>query len=138
MTYEELMNIIQHSTQADWIHHDPRGVWTYKHDLMIHFQEERDEEEDQERRRFHEPWAEQFPDKAAYRVTYGIYYGASFVEEVIAVAIDGYRTIIPLPKAHNNVVITEWQYRFGKLLDTDPNGAYSIDTRMKQAGIRIE
>lgn len=105
---------------------------------MIHFREDRDEDEDQELRRFHEEWAEQFADPVAYRVTYAISYGNSFVEEVIAVAVDGHRTIIPLPKAPNDLVITRWQYQFGKILDTEPHGAYSLDMAMKHAGIRIE
>jgi hypothetical protein len=138
MTYEELMDTIKNSTQSDWIHNDVRGVWTYKHDLMIHFREDRDEDQEREERQFHEKWVEKFPDKTAYRVTYAIYYGNSFVEDVIAVSVDGHRTIIPLPKSQNNLVITQWQYRFGKILDREPNGPYGLDAQMKHAGIRIE
>ena len=138
MTYEELMNTIENSTRADWIHDDARGVWTYKHDLMIHFREERDEDEEREERLFREKWTEQFPDKTAFRVIFTIYYGNSFVHEVYAVSVDGHRTLIPLPKSQNNLVITPWQYRFGKILDKDPSGPYSLDAQMKHAGIRVE
>ena len=137
MTYNELMTIIENSTQADWIHSDARGVWTYKHDLMIHFREDRDENEDQERRIFHEEWAEQFADKTAYRVTYVISYGNSFVREVSAVSVDGHRTIIPFPKSRYELVIDQWKYRFGKILDSDPHGPHNLDAKLEYAGIRV-
>src|SRR5579859_7000520 len=104
MTYEELMNTIEKSTQSDWLHSDERGVWTYKKDLMIRIEEERDEEEDPKNRRFGEPWAEHFPDPVAYRADHAIYYGSSFVETVAAVSVDGHRTIIPLPKSAKDLV----------------------------------
>ena len=141
MNYQDLMNIIEHSTQADWLHDDERGVWTYKHDLMIHFKkdgnEDEEDEEGREERKFHEPWAQQFPDPAAYRVTYTIYYGNSFVQAVIAVAVDGFRTIIPLPRLRGDLVISQWQYRFGKILETNPHSPYSLDAQMEHAGIRV-
>ncbi len=135
MTYEELLDTIKNSSRTDWIHSDIRGVWTYKKDLMIRFEEERVEE--QKKRLFHEKWVEKFPDKIAFQVTYIIYYGNSFVQEVTAVSVDGHRTI-PLPKLQNNLVITAWQYQFGKILDQDPNSSYSLDNQMKHAGIRVE
>ncbi len=137
MTYEELRDIIKNSSQTDWLHSDVRGVWTYKKNLLLRFEEEREEEE-REERLFHEPWVQKFSDKTAFRVTYVIYYGNSFVEEVIAVSVDGHRTTIPLPKSANNLVITPWQYQFGKILDKDPNSPYSLDSQMKHAGIRVE
>lgn len=138
MTYDELMNTIEKSTQADWLHDDTKGVWTYKKDLMIRIEEERNEEEDPEERRFHEEWAEQFPDPSAYCANHAIYYGSSFVETVVAVSVDGHRTTIPLPRSAKDLVITQWQYRFGKILESDPNGSYSLDVQMKHAGIRVE
>lgn len=136
MTYEELRDIIKNSSQADWLHDDVRGMWTCKKDLLIRFEEER--EEGREEQLFHEPWVKKFPDKAAFRVTYVIYYGNSFVEEVVAVSVDGHRTIIPLPKSPKDLVITPWQYQFGKILDKDPNSPYSLDSQMKHAGIKVE
>lgn len=138
MTYEELMNTIEKSTQSDWLHSDERGVWTYKKDLMIHIEEERDEEEDPKNRRFGESWVEHFPDPVAYRADHTIYYGSSFVETVAAVSVDGHRTIIPLPKSAKDLVITPWQYRFGKIIEIDPHGPHSLDAKMEYAGIRVE
>ena len=118
------------------LHNDTRGVWTYKKDLMLRFEEERDEE--RKERLFHEPLVQKFPDKTAFRVIYLIYYGSSFVQEVIAVSVDGHRTIMPLPKSPNDLVITAWQYQFGKILDRDSNSSYSLDNQIKHAGIRVE
>ena len=136
MTYEELRDIIENSSQTDWLRDDVRGVWTYEKDLMLRFEEERGEE--RKERLFREPWVEKFPDKTAFRVTYVIYYGSSFVQEVTAVSVDGHRTVIPLPNSQNNLVITPWQYQFGKILDQNPTSTYSLDAQMKHAGIRVE
>ncbi|GHO63764.1 hypothetical protein KSC_026560 [Ktedonobacter sp. SOSP1-52] len=137
MTYDEIKAIIANSHQAEWLHIESKGVWTYTHDLLIHIKEEQTDA-GQDDRQFHEPWLERFADKKAYRTEFTIYYGNSPVESITMVSVDGHRTLMPLPKSLKELIITRWQYRFAKLLDRDPAGPYSLDAQLHHAGFKIE
>ena len=132
MTHEDIMDTIKNSSPTDWIHNDKREVWTYKKDIKLRFKEKWEE------RPFKEEWVQKFPDKIGFKVTYIISYGDAFIQEFIAVSVDGHRTIIPLPKSQNNLVITPWQYHIGKIVEKDPNSFYSLDYQMERAGIKVE
>jgi hypothetical protein len=83
----------------------------------------REETDDDFNKSFDEPWVKIYPDKSAFRVTYNLYYGMSFIKEELLIAVDGYRAYIPIPKSQTCLEITKDQYQFGKII----NGMYVND-----------
>jgi len=134
MTYNEVIETIGSSTGDDWIHDDKKKRWTLKSDVMIHFADTTDEElgEDVQDRVFDEEWATKHSDPKARRVVYTIYYGASFLRMVDLVAVDGYRAMLPMPEAHDALVVDPWQYHFARIV----NGA-AVDEYMGRAGLTV-
>lgn len=130
MTYNELRRIIQSSQKDDWLFDDQRGVHTYKEDLNLRLQRN---EIDFDMDKFSgEDWATRHPDPVAYRVTYDVYYGASFVEEHLLVAVDGFRATLPLPKVNTNEV-SQANYHFASLVDQHD----SLDDYMRRASLKV-
>ena len=139
MTYDDLLAIVAGSSRDEWVSNGKH--WTYKPDLMIRLEDTtNDEYEDRRDRDFNEEWAMAFPDKNARRVSYTLYYGPSVVKKVDMVSVDGGRTLIPMTKSPTEHTITEWQYRFAKIVELHPgpDSAYNLDTRLKQAGITVK
>ncbi|AMJ98447.1 MULTISPECIES: hypothetical protein [Alteromonas] len=131
MTYDELMSVIDTSQQDDWIFSDERGKYTYKKDLNIRI--ERPDIDHDTDKFSGEEWATEHPDPAAYRVVYEIYYGASFVEEMFMVSVDGHRATLPLPN-RQTLTITRKQYRFAKIVDQ----LGTLDEYMRRAGLEVK
>ncbi len=120
--------------EARSIHDDKKKRWTLKSNVMIRFADTTEEKlgEDVRDRAFDEEWATKHPDPKARRVVYTMYYGASFVRAVDLVAVDGYRAMLPMPKAHDVLVVDPWEYRFARIV----NGA-AVDEYMGRAGLTV-
>ncbi len=131
MTYDELMVIIDESERDDWLFSDERGVYTFKHNLNVRIQRR---EIDHEWDKFtDEDWATKHPDPTAYRVTYEIYYGASFVKEVLMVSVDGHRATLPLPD-RNTLKVSAQDYRFAQIVDQ----LGTLEEYMRRSGLEVE
>lgn len=131
MTYDELLTIIDESGRDDWLFSDERGVYTFIHNLNVRI-ERRDI--DHETDKFQgEDWATMHPDPNAYRVIYEIYYGASFVKEVLMVSVDGHRATLPLPD-RNTLKVKSHDYSFAQIVDQ----LGTLEEYMKRAGLEVE
>ena len=131
MTYEELKKILRESTKRDWLFSDERGIYTYKNNLNIWIKRK---DIDFNLDKFSgEDWATKHPDPIAYRETYEIYYGSSFVEEKILISVDGHRASLPLPKINTNKVSRE-DYQFAQIVDH----LDTLDEYMNRAGLEVE
>jgi len=112
--YSEVQQAIKNSAASDWIFSDERGAYTYKGDVNLRIERS---EVDCDRDCFEgEEWAERHPDKKAYRVTYTVYYGQSYLEDHLLVSVDGHRATLPLPKAGSTEVPPD-AYHFASLVD---------------------
>jgi len=132
MTHSELIKTIVGSEPTDWLHDDQRGIYTYKSDLNIRI--ERKEKEVGDSRKFEgEDWAVKHADPNAFRVICEIYYGSSFVEERMLVAVDGYRAILPLPEFQKTTIPLE-EYRFARIIDQDRR----IDEYIQRSGLEVK
>ena len=131
MTYDELIGIVYGSAKEDWIFTDERGIYTYKRDLNIRIHR-KDINHDFDRFSG-EDWATKHPDPTAYRVTYEIYYAASFVEEVLMVSVDGYRATLPLPD-RNTLKVSRKDYQFAGIVDQ----LNTLDEYMRRSGLDVE
>ena len=100
---------------------------------------------------FSEPWTEHYPDAEATRsFYYTLFYGASPVEEIHVVGVDGFRAMIPLPEQHTpegdlagdvdpdevDYTLDEYRYRIAEILTGSPED--TLDQRLEQAGISVE
>ncbi|MGJ5818305.1 hypothetical protein [Paludibaculum fermentans] len=108
MEYDQLIQLVTHSSEADWLWNDHRSIWTFKPDLNITLRETQRPGEG-ELRPFAEEWAKQFPDKDARATEYELWYGASFVKEYAFVHVDGFRASLPFPKSAADMTITREQ-----------------------------
>ncbi len=130
MTYKELKEALENTSRYDWVFNDERGNYTFKSDLnlriirqAIDFDLDKFSGED---------WATKHPDPAAYRETYEIYYGSSFVEERLLVSVDGHRASLPLPEVNTNRVNAK-DYHFAQIVDQ----LDTLDEYMKRAGLEV-
>lgn len=130
MTYNELEKAIRNSTKADWLFNDERGIYTFKNDLNLRIQRK---EINFDFDRFGgEDWATHHPDPIAYRETYEIYYGASFVKEKLLVSVDGHRATLPLPRINTTIVSYE-DYHFAEIVDQ----LNTLSEYMERAGLKV-
>ena len=130
MKYIELQKILNSSSHDHWLFDDQRGIYTYKNDLNLRII--RDEIDLESDRFSGEDWATKHPDSTAYRVTFEIYYGASFIEEHILVSVDGFRATLPLPKVGTNKISQE-NYNLAKILDS----LGTLDEYITRAGLEV-
>ncbi len=132
MNYNNLKKILMNSERDDWLFNDQRGgVFSYKEDLHLRIvRNDIDHDIDQFEG---EDWANQHPDPRAYRVTYEVYYGSTFVEDHLLVTVDGFRATLPLPKIGTNKVSSD-RYNFAKLVDD----ADTLDDYMRRANLEVE
>lgn len=138
MKYQELMDAIGSSTKGDWVQDDFQENWTYKSDLNIRFEDSTDRVVGSDRE-FKEPWAEKLEHSGSpSRRTFTIYYNSSFVKTVYTVAVDGYRSYIPYPRSQEDLVISRWQYSFGKIIEPNAGPTSNLEHYLERAGIRVE
>lgn len=131
MKYKDVIEILRTSEPTDWLHDDQRGIYTFKDNLNLRI--EKKEREMGERNKFEgEDWATKHPDPNAYRVICEVYYGASFIEERMLVAVDGYRAILPLPEFQKKSIPKD-DYRFARIIDQDRR----IDEYIQRSGLEV-
>ncbi len=131
MTYDECKKILSESSRQDWLFNDERGIYTFKNNLNLWIKR-KDIDFDSDKF-VGEAWATKHPDPTAYRETYEIYYGSSFVEEKLLVSVDGHRASLPLPKINTNKVSIE-DYQFAQIVDQ----LGTLDEYMKRAGLEVD
>lgn len=94
MQYQEIQRMLMQSDpKNDW--KSPSSdfgeeVWFYRHDVNLRI-ERVDYDSDGET--FDERWATKHPDPRAERCYYGIWYGNTLIDQVMLVAVDGWRAI---------------------------------------------
>lgn len=114
MNFDDIKKKMRASTASDWIFNDELGAYTFKDDVNLRMQRS---EIDRDRDRFQgEAWAERHPDPNAFRVTYTVYYGQSYLEDHLLVSVDGHRATLPLPKSGTHQVRPD-DYHFASLVD---------------------
>ena len=128
MTFDEALKALFESNPGDWLFDDPKGTYTYKHDLLLRI--DRANRDDC----FNEEWATGFPDPCAKRVSFEVFYGPSFICRQILVAVDGYRAYLPMPKV-NTKLIDQNAYRFARIV---ANHNDDLDKYIAQAKLRVD
>lgn len=93
-------------------------------------------------REFREPWIEHFPanwpidGEPAYKETIHIEFSSTRVLSMLFVWVDGGRHLMPLPASAKNLVIDEFQYHLGKIVNV-VSGGTSFDDALETACFRI-
>jgi len=121
------------SEPSDWSYDDGRGIYTFSNDALLKIRNVRKEDFES----FHEDWSERFPDPAAYRDIYELYYNNNLIEDYFFVAVDGFRMSIPLPQSGNDLRISQENYRIGKIINLK-HGGYDFDDYLNRAGITVD
>jgi hypothetical protein len=133
-TYNEVLAKIAASDKEDWILNQDETERTYKGDLNIRIVTDPREALGDEIA-FNEGWVQGLGHDSPKRQLFTIYYGNSFVREVQTVAVDAYRAYIPYPKSMDDLVITDWEYRFAKVIQPLFD---NLDSYLRQAGIQVK
>jgi len=108
MRYDELLDLLLASRPEYWLVDDEKGIFTLKIDLDVTLREvgpPGDEPEEP----FAEEWALQFPSRDTHRVTFELWFRASFVKRYYFAAVDGGRALLPFPKSAGDLTITREQ-----------------------------
>jgi hypothetical protein len=114
MTYDQLISVIYGSSKSDWLLSDERGIYTHKSNLNIRIERK---EIDQDFDKFsRKGWTTSHADPVAYRVIYGLFYGASLIKEFLVVAVDGHRATLPLPD-RKTLKVSKEGYGFAQIVD---------------------
>jgi|LakWasM115_HOW13_FD_contig_121_10837_length_2407_multi_7_in_0_out_0_2 hypothetical protein len=113
MEYSELQEILRNSNRDDWNYSDDKGVYAYKGDLNLRIS--RKETNFDSDKFDNEKWATCHPDKAAYKKTFEVYYGSTFIEEHMLVSVDGGRAILPLPR-FGTLEVNKDVYNFARIV----------------------
>lgn len=131
MDYSKLLDLIDESDKDGWLFNDKRGIYTLKIDVNLRIERR---EIDLSGDRFSgEAWADGHADPKAYRVTYEIYYGSSFIVEKLLVSVDGHRATLPFPQI-NSHKITQKNYHFAQIVDQ----LDTLDDYMDRAGLKVQ
>jgi hypothetical protein len=139
MTYDELNEIILRGDPDEWISQEQRFI--YKGDLNLRIEILDREDDSRSGKRFSERWAEALrTSHPAMRQIFWVIYGGTVVVEVDTVVIDQ-RTIVPLPESPDHLIMSRWNYGFGKIVEhyrAEGGGFYSLDMILREAGITPE
>jgi hypothetical protein len=139
MTYDELNEIILRGDPDEWLSQDQRFI--YKGDLNLRIEMLDHEDDSRTGRRFSERWTKALRTAhPARQQIFWIVYGGTAVEEVDTVVIDQ-RTIVPLPESPDHLIMSRWNYGFGKIVEqykAEAGGIYSLDMILREAGITPE
>ena len=134
-TYNDVMAKIAASKKEDWITNLDDTERTYKRDLNIRIVTDPGEAAGSSELPFNEPWAQGLGLERAQRQLFTIYYGNSFVRAVQTVAVDGFRAYIPYPKSWDELVISDWEYRFAQIIQPVFD---NLDSYLERAGIGVK
>jgi hypothetical protein len=117
MTYHEILDVVRAAKGEDWLVNDSKGIFTLKTDLDVTLREVRTHEPEP----FAEDWAQDFPNPAATRAIFELWFRASFVMAYDFVAVDGGRALLPLPKAADDLTITRVQFAIADAVNFSGN-----------------
>lgn len=112
----EALKIIENSSKNEWNYNSTSNEWNYINNLDIRIKKLDSEDNSI----FNEKWATRHPDNKAYRVYYEIHYKNVIIEEIMLVAVDGYRAQLPLPKQGTNL-ISRKDYKIACLFEDREN-----------------
>jgi hypothetical protein len=134
-TYNEVLAKIAASSKEDWVINHDETERTYKGDLNIRIVNEPVEVVGSETE-FNEPWVVGLGHYYhPTRRLFTVYYGNSFVKAVHTVAVDGFRAYIPYPKSADELVITDWEYRFAQVIQPTFD---NLDSYLERVHIRVK
>ncbi|AGK53172.1 hypothetical protein [Bacillus sp. 1NLA3E] len=132
MELKNFIDIIINSNKEDWKYDDDFGRYIYIHDIRISIISDRNFDETYENN-----WLNCFPDKKGYYNRYYLCFNGATIESFYAVAVDGYRMIIPSPRLMD-LSISLKQKLIGKIINkpyTEVIDQY--DDYLNMAGISI-
>ena len=127
-----LRKTVTESSPTEWQYDDDRGVYVFGPDARFQIRQIRNDEPEG----FVEPWVQRFPDPAAFRDIYELYYDNNYVEKYVFVAVDGFRMSIPLPKSSTELEVGHDLYSVGTIINLK-NAPRDYDEYLARAGIRI-
>ena len=130
MNYDGFINQIVKSEPSEWIYDDEFGRYVYKNNICISIISDRSDNEDKE---FNEIWATSFSNNKAYRAKFFLCLNGNVIETFYAVAVDGYRCLIPCTEVGTRL-ITHKKYAIGKILNIPYQ---NFDEYLNQAKIQI-
>jgi len=111
---ESIMQKVLKSSFEEWDYYDEHGEFIFKQDVNLKIVRDGFEEKIP----FSEPWAVNHPDKNAYMYRYTIFYNNSRIDEFYLVAVDGFRSYIPLPELKSSIIPRK-QYLLAKAVNYD-------------------
>ncbi|MBI1291192.1 hypothetical protein GC173_08095 [bacterium] len=132
MTFNEITSILLGGDKSQWTAIEDRGteVFAYKGDPLLRIEYQGHEETET---RFEEEWANRHPNPAAYRAWFRVYYGPSLIDKKLLVFVDGYRAVLPMPKA-GTTVVPQADYRFAQIVDT----LDTLDEYLQRSRLTVE
>ena len=132
MDYKKFIETIINSSIADWLYDDEFKRYVFTGNVSISILTDREFYQD-----FCEDWTSNFSDPSGYINRFHLAFNGSIVETFYAIAVDGYRMLIPSPKTEG-MTISQKQYEIGKIINipyTSVSDQY--DEYLKIAAITI-
>lgn len=115
MTLIDIRNILRTTNASNWIHSPELGAYTFFDDPQLRIQER----DSSAPATFQENWATSFPDPAAFKVVYDVFYNSSWIKTVTLVSVDGGRATIPMPTTPTSKTIDLEDYIFARIVSPD-------------------
>jgi hypothetical protein len=131
LDYSAFIDTIVNSSPGDWEYDDELGKYIYLPDIRLTIVIERPVEG----RRFEENWVTVYADHSAWVHTHHLRFCGDTIELFDAVAVDGFRMVIPYPNI-DDLTISRKQYRIGSILNGHNTG-YDYDNYLERAGITV-
>lgn len=132
MKHSDVMGILAHSSQDEWVVDDESGTFSYKEDLNLQIIRTPYEYQTD----FNESWATRYPDPNARKVDYEVKYRDSVVARKTMISVDGHRAELPLTKAPNDLTVTKSDVNFARITATGGN-AERLESYLKRSEITI-
>lgn len=115
LSFKNIEDILRTSAPNEWQYSEDHGIYVYKPNVELNIRIRDDVKGNREK--FEEEWIENFSDKNAYKQIVRIFYRGSYVTEYLFIDVDGGRMLVPIPKAYNDLRITAFQYKLGRILN---------------------
>lgn len=134
MTIEEIWKMVENSNPEDWQENhagDGRTEIVFKNDVNLRFVDDLDYEAMEN---FNEEWATKHPDSHASKHELQLYYGASLIENIPVVSVDGGRARLPYPDAATH---TQIPFRYYKAAQIGSQGNNLIDDYVRRSGLKV-
>lgn len=130
MTVDEIKKILSSTSSSDWVIEEELGSYTYAQDVLLRIKRR---PIDYHADKFSgEEWATtKHADPNAYKFTYDVFYGESFIATKYLVAVDGCRAFLPMP-TFGTTEIPYRDYLFAKIVAPD-----SLDEYINRSGLIV-